>query len=242
MQIFNNEVTCYVGETFNLNIRAVDRNGQPFIIPRYTYNEMENGEIIAKQYPSFFVFSVAPSVYDTDNIYRLWVRIDTLNQFVSDNPIPQFKYTDVVNMPRTAKVVTINNVKYLWDDTNNDEITDNVELYELTDYVFSYVDANDELHYVYFKGNEADDTLITSGIEYTAPNLQFAFTRDLTTKFGAQSYVYDLRFVACNKLDSNVNIDYSALDILYKQIIVKPTKFKVLYPINEIGGVNNGDN
>lgn len=235
MQIFNNEITCYVGETFTLNIHLVGKDGQPFVIPRYT-------DTSDNTLPSFFVFSVAPSVYN-DDIYRIWVRIDDKSQFSNVDlgiRVPQFRYTNVVEVSSTAKVITENGVKYIWDDTDNDGTKDNIELYELTAYVFAYRDANSALHYAYFTSDTSDNTFVTAGIPYEAPDLQFAFTRDLTSKFGAQSYVYDLRFVACNELitDDSGNILHDDLDIQYKQIIVKPTKFKVLYPINETGGVN----
>ena len=232
MQIFNNEITCYVGETFDLNFKLQNKDGSPYVLPRY----LSNGQPI----PSFFVFSVATSVYNsTDNqTFRMWMRYDDV--------LKSFKYTEIIdasqllNGTSTESIPIPDSDLYGFPGLDWNEGTETGTIYELTDYLYSYTDSDGKKRYVYFSTNAAYVNFADDCTEYNGTTLTFHLSHDITSEWGAQSYVYDLRIVAGNPVNSDGFLDDE--DICHKTIIIPPTKFKVLYDINQKGGINNGDN
>ena len=75
MQIRNNEVTIYRGETWTMNRKVQNRDGSPFIV----CNRFEN---------PFFLITIVSAMYQQENRYRLnrWLDLNNFKKF--ENVIP----------------------------------------------------------------------------------------------------------------------------------------------------------
>ena len=229
MQIFNNEITCYAGETFTLTFKLQNKDGSPYVIPDYSK-------------PQYFVFSVAPSVYNDKDATRFWISCSSMLRF---------KYTDIIDASQlldgtAAESTAIPNtspVRYGFPGLDWDKETEKGTIYEITDYLFSYTASNGTKKYVYFENDATGVVFADDYTEYKGTSLTITFTRDITSKWGAQSYVYDLRLVAGTTSTVGTVTVIEPENVENKDIIIEPTKFKVLYDINEKGGNNsNGNN
>ena len=169
MQIRNNEVTIYRGETWTMNRKVQNSDGSPFIV----CNRFEN---------PFFLITVVSSTYQQENRYRLnrWLDLTNFKRF--ENVIP-------------VELKSIDS-NYTFE---HDVIPSGYEGDETSGYaniaIFYEKDVNGVISYKYWEYNNNDKNDYSGKwVDYECI-ITCMFTKDITEQFIEQNYRYGISLV-----------------------------------------------
>ena len=179
MQIRNNEVTIYRGETWTMNRKVQNRDGSPFIV----CNRFEN---------PFFLITIVSAMYQQENRYRLnrWLDLNNFKKF--ENVIP-------VELKSIQSDYTFANIGiphgYEGDETSGYA---NIA-------IFSEKNPNGVISYKYWEYNNNDKNDYSGEwVDYECI-ITCMFTKDITERLIEQNYHYGISLVTGKRMLDELN-------------------------------------